>query len=212
MRAVSSSRVGRRLAPLALGAAAAVALGAAVAPRQGVAAALVFSLIGISIAYSGWMILSALSALSAPALSFEDEDSPQEAALKRELRLLSANIQELDADLSLGKIAPEDHEALRGAAEARSQEIRAAERAEAARWQQAAASLIRAHRGEVHEELGFAHPSVFDDRPRPATARADGLACPCGGLAPLPAAEQDRVFCPACGRPLELQGEPEAAP
>lgn len=213
MRATSPSWVGQRLAPLALGAAAALALGAAMAPKQGVAATLVFALIGVSIAYSGWMLLSALSALSAPALPLDGEASPEETARERELALLAANIQELDADLSLGKIAAEDHKVMRGAAEARVRSLRATARAEAARWQEAAAQLIQQHRGdEQAAREGCAHPSVFDDHPRPARRVEQGLGCPCGGVAPAPADERTRAFCPACGRPLELQAEGGGAP
>lgn len=219
------------LAPIAFGAAAAVALSAAVAPKHGVAATVVFALIAVSVAYTGWALVAALGALWAPALDLDPPPDPEAEALEHEKQLLLAGIKELEADFAMAKVDPEDYAALRASAEAKSLQIIRRQRADRARWEGAAEALLTDQSPATGlnpqaPSTDARTPTAGSDTRAPTTGPGPGGQPPAGGFAaaavfddrPSPATrgEQGELrcacggqtpapanYCPRCGRPLE---------
>lgn len=205
-------------------------VGAIVGQSYGGASTAVFLSCGAAAGFSGWVLVRMIQSLRDPSLELagrlEDEERER---LEHEKLILLQGIKELEADMAVGKVDPEDYQHLRSTAEYKALQIITQLKESDARWMREAERLVAQRLGPSAASTtvadGPAAPRPVDDSSawakedketrrgrlayaglfdhRPATrAQKDGVTR-CGGCG-FGVAAADR-YCGGCGRPL--QGE-----
>jgi low affinity Fe/Cu permease len=210
-------------------------VGAIIGRTYGFSSTLVFILCGAAAAFTGYVLVKMLSALSDDTLEITGRvDDEERAALEHEKILLLQGIKELEADAGVGKVDSADYQHLRETAETRALQIIHKLKESDQRWRSEAERYVATKLGRAvgpartdgvapvvaiedteryrQETAGErrarrAYSKLFDDRPVEMRAASVGRIA-CSGCDTEN--EEDARYCIGCGRPKK-DGRPEAA-
>lgn len=198
---------------------------AIVGKAYGPAPTVIFLVTGVAVAFTVYVAVRMVSALSDRTLEVTGRiEDDHRAALEHEKLIILQGIKELEADAAVGKVDADDYHHLRAKSEADALRIIQALKAQDDRWMGEARRLVEKRLGagalgpaaETAAPTALAAPAgavkprfkptgpvaiaeLFDERPVQLHAKDEQLVCAACST-PNP---DDAHFCVGCGRPRQ---------